>query len=187
MGVASRQVNLATNGGIAGDGLQCLVLQKLQYVNTSDSSPIVNVTAETFFNQTCTIPANFFFAGMGLRITAVIKYNAAGVLPTLTLRSYVGTSVLATPSMSVVTSGTNRVIMTATWLCRTAGASGTFVRWGDTRQDTVSLAALGILGASGESTLDTTVSNVVRTSAQWSALNLGNTATLETMAVELLR
>lgn len=185
--INSSQVQIATNGGITGDSALALTLARIQYINTSDSSNIANTSTETDFNRTATIPAGFFIASMGIRVTAVLKYNSTGLLPTMTIRTYLGTAVLSASNVALIATANSRVICTTQWICRSAGASGAFVRWGSVQADTLAGGSLNTLGASGEVAINTTIANVVKVSVQFSAASLGNSATLETMSVELLR
>lgn len=157
----------------------------------TSSTAVANTVTETLFNRNHTFPAGTLFAPLVLRIRAGGQYSTTGT-PTLQLRIRIGgvAGVLVLDS-GAVTMG-NGVTSRAWWIdatvmIRTDGATGTVVGAGMFGFNTAAAATSDgttIHARGASATLDTTASQVVGITAQWSAMSSSNTTTLELLTIE---
>lgn len=147
------------------------------------SAAIANTTTNTAFNQTVTIPANYFKVGHGVRLKWMVVFSTTGA-PTITLESLMGTTVVSGPFGVVTASGAsnNRYLIEMTLICYSTGTSGSFGRFGFqvAEQTTTTLTPTG----GSTVTIDTTAATTVSVKAQWSVASVSNTCILEGLTVE---
>lgn len=152
-------------------------------VNTADSSAIASTAVETNFSLTHLLLQDFLTVGRVIRITVSGKYSDTGT-PTLQLKLKAGSVTLLDLGAVTLGSGVSNKQWKAEFLlvCRTTGGSGTVhtslvsaLLDDDLRQAIANLA-----------TIDTTATQTLQVSAQWSASDAANTITQELMLVEAL-
>jgi len=175
----------------AGDG----TLQKapnedkmLLYQSVADSSEVENSTTETLFDTSYTLPANMLAAGDVLRVKAQAFVLDQNSTDTLTLKLYVGgltgIEIVTTGAVDVADSDLGTIECDI--VIRTIGATGTLVAMG-----TQSLGVPGTVTAKpfqkASTAIDTTASQVIGVSAEWSVAHADNEALLRSLSVELVR
>lgn len=154
------------------------------FSGTADKT-VANTVTETSVMPTgvgtVTLPANFLYAGRALALSLRGYYSTAGILPSMTIKVYMGATVIATATSSaLLTSTTNKefnIVMNFT--CRTAGSSGTVMGQGDIRYLT-STAALnqdGLVSTSA-ATINTTTSQALDVKVTWGTASTSNSITI---------
>jgi predicted RecA/RadA family phage recombinase len=157
----------------------------LLYSAEAGSTVITNTVAETDFDKQVTIPANTLQVGDVIRVRGEAIAPSTNATDTLTLKLKVGnTVVVATAAVDVANNDIG--YLEADLVVRTIGAGGTFVACG--------VQALGTEGTvtakpfkMSSTAIDTTVSQTVKASAQWSVANAANQVRLDVLNVEVLR
>lgn len=155
------------------------------YESTAASAAVTTTSSETDFDKTYAIPANALRVGDIIRIRAQVIATATNATDTLTLKLYVGSTVLlATGAVDVANNDIG--LIEFEFVVRTIGASGTMVgngRW--------SLGVPGTATVRSESlastTLDTTAAKTIKVSATWSSNNAGNSCRLDQLSVVSVR
>lgn len=154
------------------------------FVQTADSTAIQNTASETDFDQLpSSFPANSLKAGRTLMWWATYIASTTGT-PTIRIRHKFGTvTVSDTSNYTTSSSMTNRIFtMHGKMTIRTVGASGTYLA--DITYGPVTINSTGqYVSSSGPTsefgtvgaTIDTTVGNVLKDTAQWSAASASNT------------
>ena len=136
------------------------------------SATVANTASETTIVGTVTggktLPAALLVAGKTVRVRAFGVLSARGT-PNLTVKVNVGRTVIARELDCLIT-------------CRTTGASGTVFAQGVFRYGTVVMP----LAATAAVTVDTTGAHIIDLTAQWGAMDPGNTITCTNGAIELL-
>lgn len=174
-----------------GDGTIVPVPQdgNLLYQNVAQSTTLTNSTVETVFsNGTYTLPANFLQVGDVINIKAEFKDIAVNSTDTITYRLRIGgvagTVIFAFPAVNPVVNDIGyidiQLVITA------IGVSGSFVasgHYGAGAQGTATEKPL-IVAAS---TVNTTVSEAIVASGQWSVANAGDQCALTNMTVTVNR
>lgn len=155
----------------------------LLYANTADSTAIASTAAETNFNLNLALPAAYFRAGRALLVRICGVYSDI-LTPTLQLKLKAGSVTLLDLGAVLLGAGVSSKVFSAVFLviCRTTGGSGTL-------QTTVQSAALdGVQQpvAPTVATVDTTATQTLQVSAQWSASSSSNTTALQSMTIEAL-
>lgn len=177
---------------------ECLV------TSIGDATAVANTTTETIIVPDTPFAANYFYQGRTIRASlwGVIS-NVVTAVPTVTVRVRVGAATLSATWVSA--SGALAANATAntnlTWhgefelVCRTAGTGGTgFVSGQLWLPNLTAGNAVGNVGypnlipisAPAAGTLNTTISNVMSISAQWSAANAANSITVNRYTLEAL-
>lgn len=149
---------------------------------TTTSNIVVSSTSEVDFNQQVTIPANTLAVGSVLRFRFQGTFGATGT-PTLRLRVYLG---LILYDFGLVTVGAPAVpnwYLEGEAVITAIGASGSQRGHCTEQIDTNKFTP----GQSTGATIDTTASNILKVSAQWSASSASNTITMFSGFVELLK
>lgn len=159
------------------------------FSNTANSTTISNTTTETSFSLSYTFPANSLnVVGKKIRIKGWGTFGNTGT-PTITTRLKNGaTTLLATPAITMGTSTAQGFMMEAIITIRSIGAGGTISRnlnvsFNDTGATT---ERMSIVASNGTTAFNTTVSNTITFSVQWSVANAANTITMENMTYEIL-
>lgn len=161
------------------------------YATLADSSPVANTTIETILNNAFTFPANFFTAGKTVRIYASCLFGATGISPSspnLAVKVKIGTTTFSTESYPVVTTSGARVSFEIITVCRTTGVTGSFGRSGFALGEGAVGGTGIVLSAVGGSpvTMDTTTTQTVTITAQWSVADPTDTIVLHQLTIEAL-
>lgn len=143
------------------------------------------VTTEQDFDVTYTLPAATLAAGDILHIRGFAVVSAAAGTDTLTFKLYLGATVLVASAAVNATTG-DIVEFDMTVVCRTAGASGTFVAFGYVANG-VPGTATAMPAFLGSTSIDTTTSKVIKGSATWSATTSTCTVALQSLTVTIER
>lgn len=178
----TRTLSLDLGDGVSNTGGDLTAETRLLSANTADSSGIANTTTETDFDVDYTIPAGLLdTVGNALRITVAGKVSSTGT-PDITLRLKIAGTTVKTYTVTLAGGTDEHFQMTFLAVVGATGASGS-LRVIDLR----SVVAGQLVDQSlATASLDTTTTNDIDLSAEWSAADPGNTITLELLAVELL-
>jgi hypothetical protein len=184
---ASKTVVLDSNKRFDGIGPAGASLGGLVYSNTAASTTIGNTGgAETLFSLSYSIPANTLQAGTKVRV----RYAGFGVTgigsDTFAHKLYIGGS----SGTALVTSATAVLATNATFtgetelVCRTAGATGTFVAFGTYKQS----SAEGTMTVKDDyvasTTINTTAAQDIVVTGVWNSNN-ANSVRLDILFVEV--
>lgn len=159
---------------------------------TSGLGTVANTTTETSLFGTLvgtkTLPANFLKVGKTIRIH-IAGICASTVTPTLVFRAKLGTTTygvtLGTLTLTNLT--TNSFVLDSSLVCLTTGATGTVQAAGiSTIANGTTSAYLNGFGDSASHTVDTTASQVIDVTAQWSTAAVANTISSIACTVEIL-
>lgn len=163
---------------VAQDGIGSL------FVNTADSTAVANTTTETNFDVSYSVPAALWSVGRVLRVTASGKVSAHSSPPTLRLRLKAGSVTLLDLAAQNITASlvNGEWRMSVILVCRSTGGTGTLAA---TLQQAL-IDAVTVGKPQNVATVDLTTAQTLQVSAQWSAANAANTATLETLLIERL-
>lgn len=161
-----------------------------QLPNTANSNTISNTTTETNFTGTGitgTIPASSLKVGDRIKFTVWGIYSRA-VASNFTVRLKIGSTTLLTTGARAMVASTNvgfrfESIITV----RTLGASGTVSTDMMTLFQESTFVDGSIVPSNGTKTWDTTASQTLQYSGQFSVANAGNTMTIENASLEILR
>lgn len=180
-------VELPTAGSGSGWGLLGETL--------AASAPISNTAAETLFSQNVLIPAGrISVAGTKLRIRARVTVAGGVANDTLQIRcrldSLTGTLLGSTPEVDVTNGAGDIGLLDLEVLFRGVGLAGVMHSVGIGGISPGQAVATGgnvqTTGTAVAAAVDTTVDHYVVISAQWSAANMGNVASLDILSVEIL-
>jgi hypothetical protein len=157
------------------------------FTQTADAT-CANTTTETTLTSTgvgtLTLPANFFVAGKTIKLLAY-GFHSSTSGATVTIRVKLGSTTILTATGASGSDTNAGIIMDTVITCRTTGASGTvagqgvYTEIGNTpnfRQMTNTAAV----------TVDTTASQAITMTAQWSAASAGRTITVTNLSVQVL-
>lgn len=168
-----------------GDGTVAKVASgdgEVLYDNTADSAAVTNTTTETTFDKSYTIPANTLKAGDVIHIHAQAIATATNNADTLTVKLKLGSTVIANTG-AVDVANNDAATIDATLIIRSVGATGTLVAEG--------WVSLGVPGtattrafAVASTTIDTTATQAITVTGQWSAADANDSALLRILAVE---
>jgi hypothetical protein len=155
------------------------------------SATVANTTTETTIISstsavgTLTLPANFFVAGKTIRIRAKGFFSATAS-PTINIRFKLGASTICSTGTLTSTNATNQVWdLDIVVTCRTTGAGGTVFAQGDYSQMVTGGAVQGLV-TTAAATVNTTSSQTVNITAQWSAASISNSITCTNLTMEVL-
>lgn len=164
-------------------------MPRLLYANTATSTAHTNTTTEALFDTNYTIPANMLKAGDVLKIRFQGIATATNATDTLTIKLYIdgltGTALLTGTATDVANN--NIFAGEAVVIFRTVGASGTLVAVG-THTDVPAASGTAvhdITEITASTAIDTTATIQVGVGADWSVADVGNSARLDIMTVEL--
>ena len=176
---STRKVYQSNVSGVINSSSGCIFTQ------TSTQS-ITNTTTETTMLGsgigTKTLPTNFFTPGKTVRITIKGYYSRASSNVTLKLK--LGATTLATSPTQNPGTGTN-----LTWFqemditCRTTGATGTVMAQGYVDPEVG--AIIGMVNTT-TTTIDTTASQTIDVTLQWSGTGAGNSVNATNVIIEVL-
>ncbi len=190
-GTSRERSDLSFNAAPDGDDWSRLLVEFLQlqdlallrFTNAAASSLISNLTAETDFDVTGTLPANLLKAG------DVIKIRVRGICPsthstdTLSIKLYIGSVLLGTISATNVANGDEFFLDAQVFVLSTAAIQA-FVK-----QSTLAAPAAWTMSEKGvaSSALDSTGAVVIKATATWSVADATNTVKVTELTVALQR
>lgn len=145
-----------------------------------------NTVTETQINSTVngtlTLPSSFFVAGKTIRVKGAGFHSSTGS-PTLNLRVKLGSTTVCATGAHTHHNATNAYFEFEVMItCRTTGASGTVFGQGSFF-DTADVVPMG---NTATTTINTTTTQAITVTAQWSAASASNTISMTNMTVEVL-
>lgn len=148
-----------------------------------------NTTSETTISSTgtgtLTLPADFFTVGKKIRLTG-FGIHSGTASPNLTIKIKFGSTVILTTGAVATGNSTNEGFnIAADITCRSTGVSGTVMSGGNYIENATTPRSFGMVNT-GTVTVNTTVSQAITVTAQWSVANASNTISLQDFAVEVL-
>lgn len=161
--------------------------------NTGNSETVVNTTTETDFTSNGTnyiMPANTVKTNSLIRFLVYGRFSTkSGSVGTLTIRLKIGATIYATSIISPGSSAVDQGFQfTGQMQFRTIGVSGTVYSHllcvFDGAQASGSTTFID--SSNGTAAVDTTVSNTIQMSAQWSSADADNSITIEQATFEIL-
>lgn len=157
------------------------------FTNVVASTAVASTSAETAFDQSYTIPANTLKANSLIRVKYWGLQTTEVGTDTLRIRAYIGGTGGTMVADSVAVAGANNAIFEGevTAICRTAGATGTFVAAGDAMQPVAAggtqvWKALNV----NSTTINTQANQAVVVSATFNTSN-ANSVRLDGLEVEI--
>lgn len=149
---------------------------------------IANTTTETtLFGTglgTLTIPANYLKAGKDIRVR-LRGFYSANSNPTLNIKFKLGGTTLCSSGATTMSNNTDKYfIVDVVLTCYTNGASGTVFPQGSFEKQGAAAEVIGMVATSAV-TIDTTVTNTLDVTAEWSAASTSNTITSSNAIVEI--
>ena len=189
IGTTAPTEKLDVNGNIK-KGLEKSIVPGISFTQIADKT-IGNTTTETSMFSTgvgsLNIPANSLVAGRTYRIK--LKGYASGINgDTSTIKVKIGTTELVSSTGAWQTLTDIGFTLEFDFTCRTTGATGTIAGNGYSLVSggqgfsTVSMRAL----LAGTDTINTTASQDIDLTYQWSSANTGNTITITNASIEVL-
>jgi hypothetical protein len=191
-------------GPAGSQGLQGAAVPSWGNPSIPAGNTVVNTTTATIFGSKCVIPANTLAVQNVIRVHCAGVYSAAASIgpasptatgingpaaATLKLLLKAGSVNLAdTGTMQIEGQTGYRWEFDCVIRVGAVGASGSVSVSGTVKiQNSAGvMVALTLINMSVSTSLDTTISETIQMSAQWSAAAAGNTVTLNNMSVELL-
>jgi hypothetical protein len=159
----------------------------LTYANTSTTgNTFGNSNAENNYASNYTLPANYCQPGRVIRVMAHGSYKSTGA-NSLTMRAKFGSTTIGTSSGNPGTAAADREWkMTYLITCTATGVSGTVEGQGSfTAFNNSSGAASEFeMFNTATVTVNTTTTQVLQLSAEWSVANASNTTTLRQLVIE---
>lgn len=167
------------------------------YVSTADATVANTATETTLIGTgvgTLTLPANFFIAGRTIRIQARGYFSSTNLGPTLRLKIKLGSTVLldtGAQALALLAATTREWMVDAAITCRTIGASGSVIGQGlatlmDLASAVGSATSEEMSNVGGATTIDTTATQAVGTTAQWGTASASNTITCTNFTLEVV-
>lgn len=146
------------------------------------STAVTNTTVETAFDQSVTLAANALRAGDVIRIIAQGIATATNSTDTLTVKLYIGgTVIVATAALDVANN--DLFTVSCDLVVRTDGAGGTIVAFGSSFIGTPGTASSKPY-ALASTAIDTTAAQLIKATATWSVANAGDSCRLDVLNVE---
>jgi hypothetical protein len=162
------------------------------FVATAASTALSASSTETIFdNSAYNMPADTLKAGTVVRVRFQGIATATNSTDTLQVKLYIGGSTSNLTGTALITTAAtdaaNNDIFTGEFYltCRTAGATGTIVGWGNFSEVG---AAGGALKSAyvASTTVDTTGALPIKVSGKWSTTSGSNSCRLDVMSVEVI-
>lgn len=155
------------------------------FVGTADVTVANTVSALTIVptgTGVTTLPASFLKIGKTIRIT-ISGYCGNTAAPTITfVLSLGGTTIASIVSPAINIAANYQFTISANITCRTTGAAGTVVAGGAFNSNG---NMIGLVKTT-TTTIDTTITQAIGLTAQWSVANAANTITTQIMTIEAL-
>jgi hypothetical protein len=162
------------------------VVGGLAYANTAASTAIASTSAETAFDTQYSIPANTLKAGTCVKIRFQGIATTAVGSDTMAYKLYIGglsgTAIITSAATTLVNSQT--FMGEAVVVCRTAGATGTFVATGTYKVNSAEGTFTLKDDITASTTINTQAAQVVCVGATMNTTN-ANSARLDIMAIEI--
>ena len=164
----------------------------LVYANATvpAGNTISNISAETFFISSYTIPAGALAVGMVLRVKLFGVYSTGVVAPSLILRVYFGATVMIASGTLTTIAGVTNDGWSAEglFIVQMLGTLGTIEAQGLSEFSTASTAVLFVnMDNAAPIVVNTTIAQTIQVSVQWGGtVSASDTITLREMTVELL-
>jgi len=163
-------------------------LQSTLFTQTATGTA-ANTVSETTITSTgvgtLTLPTDFLLAGKTIKITGHGIHSASGS-PSITIKVKLGSTVVLTTGSVATGNTTNEEWEIAALItCRTAGSSGTVFAQGCYIENASTPRSFGMANTSA-TTINTTTSQALTITAQWTAANVANTISLTNLVVEVL-
>lgn len=177
----------ATDGKInakGGGGFERYVPQV--FASIVDSNEVKSTDVETDFNQTYTFAANSLRAGAVIRVRAVLSYDYTSS-PTVNFRLYMGSTEVFDLAIACFSNG-GKVWIDFVIVVQELGASAAGFAYGVYYDGALYADARSAVlegGSSGVIALNTTASQVLKMSADWSAASADNIACLKALIVDV--
>ena len=150
---------------------------------------VANTTTETAFASSGSIPANTLAAGSVVRIKLWGTYGTTVVSPNLTGKLKIGSqALLNTGALSAAINLSNAGwFADASIVVQSIGGSGVIDAQGFAEFASAATTGLSVnVPNTSTFTVDTTTTQAITVTIQWSAANAANTITLRQMIVEVL-
>lgn len=155
------------------------------YVNAAASSAITNTNTETAFDVSYTIPASTLQVGDVVTIKAQVIATSTNSTDTLTIKVKQGSNVLAATA-AVDVANNDIAFIEVNMIVRTIGASGTYVAAGMVSNGVAGTATMRPV-YKASTTIDTTATQAITVTAEWSVAHASNSCRLDILDVELSR
>lgn len=173
---------MTTTDGVASGTAR--VIGGLAYSNTAAATTIGGTSAETLFDVNYTLPANTLKAGTVVNV----RYAGFGVTgvgtDTFAHKLYIGgsggTALLTSAAATLATNAT--FTGEADIICRTAGATGTFVAFGTYKQSSAEGTMTVKDDYQASTTINTTTGQAIVVTGTWNTAN-ANSARLDLLRV----
>ena len=153
----------------------------LLYNAIADAAALTNTTSETAFDKSYTFPVGSLKAGDKIVIEGEVRATATNSTDTLTVKVKIGSTLLAT-SGAVDVANNDICVFRLTLTVTDVGATGHF-----TASGTISLGVAGTVTAKAvyvdSTAIDTTATQAITVTGQWSNASSSNSATLEQLSV----
>lgn len=151
------------------------------------SVTVANTAAETSLVGSgvgsVTLPANFFTIGKVLRVNGW-GYHSAAANPSIEIKIKLGSTIILDTTSVASNNSTNQEIrFESNIVCRTTGASGTVI--GQGRYEELTHLDVPMVNT-GTATIDTTASQVIDVTAQWSTASSSDSITVTNLTIEYL-
>lgn len=186
LSIIGRKLGVSITDELVNPAKDC-VYSGVVYANTAASTAVTNTTTETAFSEKYTLPKNILRAGSVIKIRFQGIATATNSTDTLAIKLYLGglsgTALLTLAARDVA----NNDIFSgeAVVVIRTIGASGTFVATGTAPANPNAAGTAVAQYRTASTAIDTTVTNDISVSAQWSVADAGNSCRLDVLVVEL--
>ena len=160
------------------------------FTATADAT-VTNTTTETTVLGTgvgsLTLPANFLTVGKTIRIS-VRGIISNAVAATLRVRVFYGaTALLDSTATGILGTNTNTFFMvSASFTCRTTGATGTVLPTGNLTYNNSTTSQANGLVVTGPVTIDTTTANALDIRVTWGTASASNSITGQMVIMEVL-
>lgn len=170
---------------LISDGAGCVIKataagQNL-YTSVAASAAVENTVTETAFDKTYTFPANTLKVGDIIRIRGQAIATSTNSTDTLTVRVKIGsTTIVATAALDVANNDV--VVFDVSLVIRTIGASGTLVGYGTVTIGPPASATMKPF-ALASTTVDTTATQLISVTAQWSVAHASNSVRLDNLNI----
>jgi hypothetical protein len=138
------------------------------------TTTVANTVTETTI-YTATLAANELSAGKVIQLQGYGRYSTANGTDTWAVKVYVGAAVVATINSSAANVTNTPFDAKVIFTCRTSGVTGTVWSYARVSSNRASLSNPG----TSATTVDTTISNILKVTITWSSANAGNTFSLD--------
>lgn len=158
------------------------------YANTTPSLPVSNTVTETAFSTSYTIPANTLKNGSVLKIRYQGIATATNASDTLAIKLYIGGLAGTLLHSHTATDVADNDVFSGEYevIVRSIGATGTIVGCGTRKNipaaEGTAAYADDILASTA---IDTTATQLIAVSAQWSAASASDSCRLDFLRIEL--